>query len=162
MNVIRFLNHARFLPEWFLLQLYPPFLFMGVKVISIASDYRHLHVKIPLRWYSKNMHGTLFGGFMCAVSDPLPTLLCGRLFPGVQVWTRRNSVEFLRPGKGSLDLRIEVTDLDIASIRESLQSNGQSMHTFEYCFRDKRGHVIAEVLNTVYLRKAKKRDASFL
>lgn len=93
---------------------------------------------------------------MCAVADPLPTLLCERIFRGVQVWTRENSVKFLRPAKSALDLHIQIQESEVQSIRETLEVNGEAIHTFEYIFKDRRGHTIAEVLNTVYLRRKNK------
>ena len=143
----------RFIPERWLLQLYPPFFFMGVKVRYVSPDYREIQVELPARWYGKNMHGTLFGGFIAAVSDPLPTLLCERIFPGVQAWTRRNSIEFLRPARGGVSLHLKITDQDVESIKHDLDINGQVIHSFEYGFRDQRGHLVAHVLNAVYLRR---------
>ena len=131
---------------------------MGVKVLRVAPDYRELSLEVPLRWYGRNMHGTMFGGFMCAVSDPLPTLLCERIFKGVQVWTRKNAVEFHKPARSRLSLTVVIRPEDIATIEKELELKGQTTHTFEFSFIDKRDRVIATVSNTVYLRR-KQREA---
>jgi len=90
---------------------------------------------------------------MCAVSDPLPTLLCERIFKGVQAWTKRNSVEFKRPARSALTLTIEIRPDAIETIKRELDLNCQVTYTFEFSFIDQRGHVVAEVSNTVYLRR---------
>src|SRR5690242_2465947 len=82
-----------------LLEWYPPFLFMGVKVTEVARDYRKIRVEKPLRWYGKNMYGSMFGGFLAAVTDPLPALMCQRIFPGCQGWTKSHYVDFLKPAR---------------------------------------------------------------
>ena len=44
------------------LNLYPPYLLAGVRVTSIAPDWRELHVSLKLRWFNRNFRGTHFGG----------------------------------------------------------------------------------------------------
>ncbi|MEW6055770.1 MAG: DUF4442 domain-containing protein [Bdellovibrionota bacterium] len=143
---------TKLLPEYKILEWYPPFLFMGVKIKSVSSDYRKLHAQLPLRWYGKNLHGTMFGGFMAAASDPIASLLCGKIFPGLEVWAQNHCIDFLRPGQGTLDLKVEVTDSDVAQIREALKTQGKVSHVFEFYFTDHSGGKIARVRNTVYLR----------
>ena len=140
-----------------LLELYPPFWFMGAQVKSVSGDYRRLHLRLPTRWYARNMHGTLFGGFMAAVSDPLPALLCARIFPGTEVWTKAIAIDFKRPAKTTLDIRVEIRQQDVQTIQSALHQEGKSSHEFYFDFTDADGAVIASVKNTVYLRLKKKR-----
>lgn len=153
MSFVKFLSKSRFLPKSKALEIFPPFFFMGVKVIKATADYRHLHVRLPLKWYGKNMHGTMFGGFICAVSDPLPALLCAHIFPNLDVWTKKNSVEFLKPARERLDLKIDITDLQIQIIEGELRNYRQSTHTFEFQLTDTRNRAIARVENTVFMRQ---------
>ena len=37
-----------------LFNLYPPYLFTGIKVARIAPDYRQVRVEMPLRFYNRN------------------------------------------------------------------------------------------------------------
>ena len=155
MHVVDALKRFKFLPPEKLLELYPPFLFMGVKVKSVSPDHRKLHVVLPLRWYGRNMYGTMFGGFMCAVTDPLPALLCGQIFPGHEVWTKANFVEFLRPATSLLHIKIEITDADVERIESELSREGRSSPVFEFFFRDREGRDIAFCRNTVFIRRRK-------
>ena len=152
MAFFRFLNQLKFISRSRLLELYPPFWFMGVKLIKLTNDYRELHLVLPLRWYGKNLHGTMFGGFICAVSDPLLALMCEKIFPGISAWTKSHYVDFLRPAKSDLVLRAMVTKKDVRTIRQSLKNNRRATHSFEFYFYDSNEHKVARVINTVFLR----------
>ena len=151
-NLISLMTKLDFVPEKRLMELYPPFLFMGVKVKKVSPDYRHLHLHLPLRWYGKNMHGSMFGGFICSVSDPMPVLMCLRLFPDAQAWTKSHLLEFLKPARGSLDLKIDIEDEAVERVRADLDRTGSAHYDFEYRLTDSRNRVVAKVTNSVYLR----------
>ena len=159
MGLIRMLHEVKLIPERNLLEVYPPFLFMGVKVVYVSKNYRHIHIQLPLRWYGKNLYGTMFGGFICAVSDPLPALLCSKLFDGMQVWTKSQKVEFLRPAKGALDTHVRISTQDISMIKQALKSDGEATHAFSFMFQDERGREIAQVENTVFIRRKRERKS---
>lgn len=155
MRLIKLLDKFQIIPKQKLLELYPPFFFMGVKIKTVSKDHRHMHLEVPLRWYGKNMHGSMFGGFICAVADPLPALMCGRIFPGVEMWTKSNSVEFLKPGFGTLDVHVQIDEKDVEAISRQLETKNKATHTFEFYFRDKKGSDVAHVKNKIYLRRVK-------
>ncbi len=155
MNIIELLRMLRFIPEPKLLQLYPPFFFIGLKVLEYSKDLKRVHVRLPMRWYTKNMHGTFFGGVLTMVCDPFPAIMIPKYFSNVHVWTKQLTVEFLRPSRSSVDLIVEVTEVDCRIIQEKLDADGSALHDFHYCFMDSRGREIARVKNTVYIRKVK-------
>jgi len=49
-----------------LINFWPPFLFSGIRVKSIAPDWRQISVELRLRWWNRNAVGTLFGGSLFA------------------------------------------------------------------------------------------------
>jgi len=126
---------------------------MGAKIIYLSNNYRKISIKLPVRWYGKNMHGTLFGGFICALSDPIAVLLCQKIFPDTQSWTRKNEVEFFRPVRSKLQLDFEITETQVKEISRLLVEKGECLYTFEYSYKDKRSHLVAHTKNTIYLRK---------
>lgn len=125
---------------------------MGVKVLEVSPDYRYMHVRLPLRWYGKNMYGTMFGGFICAVTDPLAALLCAKLFPGTQVWSKKHTVDFVRPGRTTVDFKIKVTDEHLAQMDQQLKADSKALCEFRYSATDTKGHLVAEIQSTVYVR----------
>src|ERR1700728_4597931 len=40
---------------------WPPFFFMGIKIIEISEDNRHVVVRLKLRFWNRNYVGTQFG-----------------------------------------------------------------------------------------------------
>lgn len=155
MHLVRVLRRLKFIPEPKLLELYPPFFFMGVKILEVAPNYRRLRLRLPLRWYGRNQYGTMFGGFMCAVSDPLCALLCGKIFVGHEVWTKKHCVDFIKPGVGDLEVRIEFRDQDVAEIERALGEHAKCTHTFEFAFYDSRENKVAVAHNSVFIRRPK-------
>lgn len=140
-----------------LLEFYPPFLFMGLKVTHLSHDYRVLEIRVPLRWYFRNHHGTMFGGILAAVVDPLPALMCSRIFPGTLAWTKALRLEFLLPTDTALHARVEVTDVDLNSIREQLEKSKKAVHEFHFLLKNAQGRTVAKVWNTVYLTSKRPR-----
>lgn len=126
---------------------------MGVKVLAVASDYRHVHLRLPLRWYGKNLYGSMFGGFICAVADPLPTLLCHKIFPHTDVWTKKQCVYFLKPARGDLDLFIDIAEEAVQAIQAQLAQEGATEYEFVFYLRDSRGRSMARIKNTIFIRE---------
>lgn len=74
----------------------------------------------------------MFGGWLCAVSDPFHALLCGRLIPGLDVWSKANAVEFKRPAREQdVDFQVTITDEDLREIHDQLARAGKATHTFQ-------------------------------
>ena len=135
------------------LQLYPPFLFMGARVRLLSPDYHRVEISIPQRWYGTNMNGSLFGGFICAVADPVPALMCGWILKNVEYWTKANYVDFISPGRGRIFADIVITESEITTLRTALAQNGKATHVVEFQFHDSAGTIVAKVRNTIYVRK---------
>ncbi len=153
LSTVDVLTAFDFIPDTKKLELYPPFFLMGVKVIRVAEDFRHLTVRLPLRWYGRNHHSTMFGGFMAAVADPLPALLCAKLFPHCDVWTKRMSITFLRPGRTDLEVRMDITPEQIDAIQQELDGNGSATPQFEFFYWDQKNRRVARIKNIVAMKK---------
>lgn len=158
MNVVRFLGLFKFLSDRRLLELYPPFFLMGVRIRDVHPQYRSMKAILPLRWYGKNFHGTMYGGFIASVSDPLAALLCLKIFRKVEVWTKKHEVEFLRPAKSELTFMVEVSEQDVQEIQTQLDKEGRATHEFSFPCVDRHGRVIAQIRNQVFLRLRRKRE----
>ncbi|MEZ5458626.1 MAG: DUF4442 domain-containing protein [Steroidobacteraceae bacterium] len=142
----RWLSDARML-EW-----YPPFLWMRIRVVELAPDWRRVRIVLPLNTISRNPGGVMFGGFQAALADPIAALACARVFPGYSVWTRAMGVEFEHGGRTDLELRFDFAPAQEAQIRADLERDGRSTPTFEYGFHLVDGSRCTRVLNTVAIR----------
>ena len=57
------------------MNLWPPFLFTGIRVREIADDWSRARVVLRRHWYNQNYVGTHFGGSLFAMADPFWMLL---------------------------------------------------------------------------------------
>lgn len=151
-NLLKLLGRMHFLSEKRRLQWYPPFWLMRVKVLELGADWRRVRLLLPLNMVSRNMGNSMFGGYQCALSDPIAALACARLFPGTAVWTRVHEVDFRHVGNSDLELRFEFPPELEQQIREELEQRGRSTPTFEYGFYRADGVCCSVVKSTVAIR----------
>lgn len=151
-NLLKLLGRMHFLSEKRRLQWYPPFWLMRVKVLELSADWRRIRLLLPLNMVSRNMGNSMFGGYQCALSDPIAALACARRFPGTAVWTRVHEVDFRHVGNSDLELRFEFPPELEQQIREELEQRGRSTPTFEYGFYRADGVCCSVVKSTVAIR----------
>jgi acyl-coenzyme A thioesterase PaaI-like protein len=141
---------------WFaesrLLEFYPPFLWMRIRVLEIADGWRRVRIRLPLNAVSRNPGGVMFGGFQASLADPIPALACARVFPGYAVWTRAMTIEFEHGGSTDLELRFEMSPEQEAAIRAELERQCRATPAFEYGFFLADGTRCTRVVNTVAIR----------
>lgn len=152
LNIFALLKRLPFIPEKKFLEWYPPFFFMRVKVLEITNNGRIVRLKLPLTIFLKNMGNSMFGGYQAAVADPIAAIVCARIFPGNEVWTRSQHIDFQHEGNSDLELRFEFSDEIEQQIKDDLAKKGRSTPTFEYGFYRKDGVRCSKVINTVAIR----------
>lgn len=135
-----------------LLEWYPPFLWMRIRVLEMSDNWRRVRIRLPLNSISRNPGGVMFGGFQAALADPIPALACGRIFKGYSTWTRSITVSFELGGTTDLELRFDFSAEQEAAIRAELAANGRATPDFEYGFYLEDGRRCTIVRNTVAIR----------
>ena len=142
----------------FVLNLYPPYVGAGIRVVEIAPDFRRAAVEMPLRWYNRSFFGTHFGGSLYAMTDPFFALLVQHnLSTEYRVWDRAASITFVAPGRGRMRAEFVVTDEDLATIAKMTESGDKHLHLFKADVVDAEGLVVARIDKVVYVRRS--RDA---
>ncbi len=134
------------------LEWYPPFLCMGVRVLALSDDWRQVRLLLPLNWRTRNPGGSMFGGCMASLADPIAALACSRVFPGYAVWTRAMSLDFRREGRGDLELRFDFDPALEQRVRDELVQRDRATPSFEYAYFSSDGEPCALVHNTVAIR----------
>jgi acyl-coenzyme A thioesterase PaaI-like protein len=149
---MKFMARSRLLSDARLLEIYPPFVPMRIKVLEISRDWRTVRIRLPLNALSRNPGGVMFGGYQAALADPIAALACARVFPGYSVWTRAMSISFDHGGNSDLEMRFSLTPEQEQDIRIELQRDGRSTPTFEYGYVRNDGVRCTVIRNTVAIR----------
>ena len=129
--------------------MWPPYLGAGVSIEEADDDGTRLVVKHRLRPWFTNAVGTVFGGTMQSMTDPFFMILAlHQLGPGYRVWDTEASIEFLKPGRGTVRAVIE-------NIRAEVAGGDKHLRWFECDIVDEEGDVVARVRKRLYFRKSK-------
>ena len=135
------------------LNLFPPYLFAGVRVTEIDPGWRELHVSMRLRWFNRNAVGTHFGGSLYSMVDPHLMLLLMQLLGGdYVVWDQSAEIQFHKPGKGRVHSVVRITDEDLAEIRRKTEGGDAYRPRFELAILDEEGHLVATVTKVLHIR----------
>ncbi len=135
------------------INLYPPYLGMGVKVRSFRDDFTRYEVELRSRWYNRNLFGTHFGGSLYAMSDPFFVFIITMNFGNAYiVWDKSASIDFIRPAKGTILGIFEVSKDRLEEIRAEVDDLGKNTYQFEADLVDEAGQVVARVRKEVYVR----------
>lgn len=134
------------------LENFEPFKMMQVQILELTPDWKSIKLLLPLSEASTNHQGTMFGGFMASLADPVAALSCGKQFPGYAAWTRKLTVDFLRAGTGDLELHFKFPDEQLPIIKQELEESNRSTPGFTYAYFLKDGTLCAEVSCTVAIR----------
>jgi acyl-coenzyme A thioesterase PaaI-like protein len=138
----------------FFMNLWPPLLGSGIRVADVSSDYRHVRVELPLRFYNANAVGTQFGGSIYAMTDPFYMLMYIRaLGPEYVVWDKAARVEFLKPGRRRLVAEFHLSDEDTEETRRRTADGSKHVFDKEVLVHDDEGVLVARVTKTLYVRK---------
>lgn len=141
-----------------LINLWPPFLFSGIRSTHIGADYRRAEVQLRMRWFNRNYVGSHFGGSLFAMTDPWCMLLVMKnLGADYWVWDQRAAIEFVAPGRGVVSARIEIDEKRLAEI-VAKTANGEK-YTPEFTIEvfDEKNALVARVSKTLYVRRKPER-----
>ena len=134
--------------------LWPPFHAMGIRVREIAPDFRRVVVELRERMLNRNWVGTHFGGSMFAMADPFYMIMMMQaLGRGYVVWDKAGSIRFLKPGRGTLTARFELTQ---AMVDEALArtAGGEKFEpTYSVDVLNAQGETVARVEKTLHIRR---------
>lgn len=141
-----------------LVNLYPPFLGAGIR-IKFDERNKRIKVSMPLKWYNKNYVNVHFGGSLYMMCDPFfMLLLMDELGEDYIVWDKSASIDFIKPGKGTVFAEFFIPDERISEIRVRLLMEEKMFPEFEVDIRDEKNDVIAKVKKIIYIRKKKSKN----
>ncbi|WP_374344521.1 DUF4442 domain-containing protein [Azonexus sp.] len=132
--------------------LHPAFRGTGGRVELVAGDLRHIRIRLPLSWRTKNIVGSLYGGSLFAITDGAhPMMLMSALGEGYIVWDKAASIRYRKPGYTTLYADFRLGDDELAEIRAGLAVFPELERTFTVELKDSAGVVHTVVERTVYI-----------
>ncbi len=136
------------------MNLWPPFLFTGVRVLAMDQDFRRVRVRLAHSPLTSNYFGTQFGGSLFTMVDPFWVIMLARnLGGGYTVWDRRAEIVFEAPGRTAVTAELLLDAATLADIRERADTGEKVLHWFETELCDREGTVVARVRKQVYVRR---------
>jgi len=142
------------------INLWPPFLGMGIRIVRIAPDMKAVDVEMKLGFWNANYVGTHFGGSLYAMTDPFYMLmLMANLGRDYIVWDKAASIRYRKPGKGTVRAEFRLSDAQLDDIRDKLKTLPKYEPTFTVEVKDQQGEVVAAVEKLIHVRKKEPRPS---
>ena len=133
--------------------VFPAFIGTGGKISHISADYRHVEAKLPLNRRSKNYVGTLFGGSMFSIVDPVYMVMFYKILgTGYSVWVKSAQIDFLKPGKTTLYSVFHLSQEDTDKLVETINEYGKANWEATINLTDESGVVHAIVRQQISLK----------
>jgi|SRR5215469_367481 len=144
-----------------IINLWPPFLFSGIRITRLTEDYRQAEVVLKKHWYNMNYVGVHFGGSLFAMTDACYMIMLmqvmGREY---YVWDRRAAIEYLKPGRGTVTTRFEISEAKYREILDHTAGGEKYFPEFTVDIVDASGETVAQVVKTLYVKKKPSRTES--
>ncbi|AXH98016.1 DUF4442 domain-containing protein [Ornithinimicrobium avium] len=142
------------------MNLWPPFLFTGIRVQHLSDDFRSTRVVLRHTPLTSNYVGTAFGGSVFAMTDPFWMIMVLRnLGPDYVVWDRAAQIEFVAPGRGRLTATFGLTEDVLDELREAAAGGAKVLRWFSTDVVADDGTVVARVRKQLYVREKRPSQA---
>lgn len=136
------------------LNIWPPFLFAGIRVEFWSDDWRHARVRLGKHWYGRNFVGTLFGGSLFAMTDPFWMIMTMQsLGTDYIVWDKAGAIDFVAPGRETVYAEFHLEDSALDEIRAATAGGEKYLRWFESEVKTAGGELIARVRKQIYVRR---------
>lgn len=144
-----------------LANLWPPFLFAGIRVLEIDPEFRTVRVVLRHRFFNRNYVGTHFGGSLFSMADPFwMILLIHRLGPGYTVWDKSAAIDFRKAVREAVYVKFLLADEVVDEIREATRDGTPVTRWFVADITTADGTVVATVRKEVHVRLRQRRAAA--
>jgi acyl-coenzyme A thioesterase PaaI-like protein len=133
---------------------WPPFLGAGIRLRSMSEDFREAVVELKLGRLNRNAVGTHFGGSLYAMTDPFFAIMLMRNLGGdYLVWDKSASIEYVAPGRGTVQALFRLAETRIAEIKAQAEGGDKVLPEFQIEVRHAGDDsLVALVRKTLYVR----------
>ncbi len=132
---------------------FPAFRGTGARITYISSDWREIHVKLPLNWRTRNYVGTIYGGSLYGAVDPIYMVMLIKLLgPGYVVWDKAATIRFKQPGRSTLYARFKIDEQETEAVKAELVVKPSLDRVYTVELTDSSGTIYAWIEKTIYIR----------
>ena len=136
----------------YLFNLVPAYRRTGARISFISEDFKEVHLKLRLKWTTRNYVGTVFGGSIYGALDPIYMVQLINILGGKYVvWDKAATIKFIRPIKKKVFARFEITDELIANIKKEITANKEMEIELSVQFSDDDKITYATVVKNIYI-----------
>jgi acyl-coenzyme A thioesterase PaaI-like protein len=136
-----------------LMNLWPPFLFNGIRVKHIAPDWSTVSVQLRLRFWNRNYVRTQFGGNLFSMTDPMwMIMVMHSLGRNYYVWDKSATIEFVAPAKEDVFAHFVLSPSVLDELRSAAADGSKVLPWFEVDVKTAAGAVVARVRKQLYVR----------
>ena len=122
------------------------------RIEQTSEDLHYVRVRLPISWKNKNYVGTIFGGSLYSMTDPIYMIqLINILGPDFVVWDKAATIRFRRPARTDVTAEFTFTPAEIEAIRAGAQGQGSIDVEKSLDLKNTRGETVAEVSKTIYV-----------
>ena len=137
-----------------LMNLWPPFLFTGIRCTRLAEDWRSAEVELRLGLLNRNAVGVHFGGSLFAMTDPFYMLMLMKTLGSDHiVWDKSAAIDYVAPGRGTVTARFRLEQEKVDEIRRACADGAKTLPTFRVKVTNAQGELVATVDRTLYVRR---------
>jgi acyl-coenzyme A thioesterase PaaI-like protein len=132
--------------------LFPAYRATGAWICFLSSDWREVHVKLSLKWSTRNYVGTVFGGSLYGAVDPVyMAQLINILGDDYVVWDKSATIKFVRPVKHTVMAGFRISDELVQEIKNEVSKHKEYVFELPAEFRDKVGNTYVQVTKQLYV-----------
>lgn len=137
-----------------LLNLWPPYLAAGIRVLEIGEGFSHARVRLRRHWFNRNYFGTHFGGSLYAMTDPFFALLVVEgLGRDHIVWDKAAEIDFVAATREDVYADFHVDAALLEELRAAAADGDKVLRWLETDVRTASGTLIAKVRKQIYVRR---------
>ncbi len=141
----------------FFMNIWPPFIGAGIKIITLSNDYRYTLVRLRMGIFNRNIAGVHFGGSLFAMTDPFFMIMVQQnLGKEYVVWDRAAKIDFVKPGKGSVTAEFAISSEQLNELKSAAYDGAKVLRDFTVEVKDQSGEVVAVIVKTIYVRQKRK------
>ncbi len=137
-----------------LMNLWPPFWFPGIRVVHISHDYLYACVDLKWRPWTRNINGAQYGGSLFSMTDPMLALMLYGILghQRYHIWDKSAEIDYIKPGIGRLTAEFRISEAQLSDIRQHTAEGEKCFPEFVVYIKDARGEVVCKATRRLYVR----------